>query len=474
MGDAPPASTPEPYTGAPARPGLERYRAGMCAVFGEGAAARGGRVLLRAASTPRTALPAIQPRCCGPRSPPWPRRGRRGVPGRGQSARRRRVHGPEALLPQALEHLAYGELRAGRTRAPAPTRVRGCSPPTGGPAQRGRPPARRARARRLRGGPAVACADHADAAAPVRRSARPDPGCHPRHLGDRPRGPGEPEGPPRPPHGSSRWSVPDPGAGTSRPGCSAALLRGGCGALGPRTPRPRRPSRSSRCGPPEPPTPRPPPNWPAAGRCWLLPEEAAARYEEALAHHAGRAATSRAPARSCSTGSGCAGSAGPVKRAARCATPWSPSNAAAPGLGRPRAGELRAAGEAVVGPDQRRGPAGPADPAAAAHRPLRGGGRHQPRGGDPALIEPAHRRPPSAERLRRAGSQVPDRARTAARPLASLGRPRSASVGLGRIVPGASGSPAAAPRGVAGPAGVPVRPVTARLQDRDEKNGAHP
>ncbi|MFI9581181.1 AAA family ATPase [Streptomyces sp. NPDC052236] len=117
MGDAPacldawsriPAPQPDPA--------LERYRAGMYAVFGEGRRRReGGRVLLRgcldsaAAATGdpaallRTALAAlvlgeIDAAC---------RAGARALAAV-------RVHGPESLLPQALEHLAYGELRAGR------------------------------------------------------------------------------------------------------------------------------------------------------------------------------------------------------------------------------------------------------------------------------------------------------------------------------------------------------------------------
>ncbi|MGW5848996.1 LuxR C-terminal-related transcriptional regulator [Streptomyces sp. NPDC055254] len=93
-------------------PALERYRAGLCAVFGQGLR-REGRDLLRgrpgseAAADPaallRTAgaalvLGEIDAAC---------RAGARALAAV-------RVHGGESLLPQALEQLAYAELRAGR------------------------------------------------------------------------------------------------------------------------------------------------------------------------------------------------------------------------------------------------------------------------------------------------------------------------------------------------------------------------
>ncbi|MGW9369711.1 LuxR C-terminal-related transcriptional regulator [Streptomyces xanthophaeus] len=93
-------------------PALERYRAGLCAVFGEGLR-REGLELLRdrpgseaaadAAALLRTAraslvLGEIDAAC---------RAGARALAAV-------RVHGPESLLPQVLEHLAYAELRAGR------------------------------------------------------------------------------------------------------------------------------------------------------------------------------------------------------------------------------------------------------------------------------------------------------------------------------------------------------------------------
>lgn len=95
-------------------PALERYRAGMCAVFGEGRWHE-GRVLLRGcldSAAAATGAPAALLRTAAAAL----------VLGEIDAACRAgaralaavRVHGPESLLPQALEHLAYGELRAGR------------------------------------------------------------------------------------------------------------------------------------------------------------------------------------------------------------------------------------------------------------------------------------------------------------------------------------------------------------------------
>ncbi|MFD5114984.1 MULTISPECIES: LuxR C-terminal-related transcriptional regulator [unclassified Streptomyces] len=101
-------------------PSLERYRAGMCAVFGGRTAE--GHALLRGCLD---AVAQARPGSTGGSDDPA--RGLRAgvaalVLGEVDDACRAgaralaavRAHGPDPLLPQALEHLAYGELRAGR------------------------------------------------------------------------------------------------------------------------------------------------------------------------------------------------------------------------------------------------------------------------------------------------------------------------------------------------------------------------
>lgn len=93
-------------------PALERYRAGLCAVFGEGLRQEGRDLLRGRPGSETTADPATLLRTAGAAL----------VLGEIDAACRAgaralaavRVHGPESLLPQALEHLAYAELRAGR------------------------------------------------------------------------------------------------------------------------------------------------------------------------------------------------------------------------------------------------------------------------------------------------------------------------------------------------------------------------
>ncbi|MFD3538408.1 LuxR C-terminal-related transcriptional regulator [Streptomyces sp. NPDC058662] len=147
-------------------PALERYRTGLCAVLGGGPRGE-GRDLLRVRPGSETAAdPAALLRTAGAAL----------VLGEIDTACRTgaralaavRVHGPESLLPQALEHLAYAELRAGRhARARAH-------------AEEGLPAAHRlgqrnkaahlhavlALAASVEGG-AAACAEHAGAAASV-------------------------------------------------------------------------------------------------------------------------------------------------------------------------------------------------------------------------------------------------------------------------------------------------------------------
>ncbi|MFF1697544.1 LuxR C-terminal-related transcriptional regulator [Streptomyces sp. NPDC058257] len=99
-------------------PSLESYRAGMCAVLA-GRTAEGHALLRRCVDdVPTTGEPAALLRAGSAAL----------VVGEVESACRAgaralaavRAYGPEVLLPRALEHLAYGELRAGRhTRARA-------------------------------------------------------------------------------------------------------------------------------------------------------------------------------------------------------------------------------------------------------------------------------------------------------------------------------------------------------------------
>ncbi|AWZ16391.1 LuxR family transcriptional regulator [Streptomyces sp. ICC1] len=93
-------------------PALERYRAGLCAVFAEGLR-REGRDLLRggpgseAVCDPDTLLRTAGAALVLGEIDAACRTGARALAAV-------RVHGPLSLLPQALEHLAYAELRAGR------------------------------------------------------------------------------------------------------------------------------------------------------------------------------------------------------------------------------------------------------------------------------------------------------------------------------------------------------------------------
>ncbi|WP_367038775.1 LuxR C-terminal-related transcriptional regulator [Streptomyces sp. Je 1-332] len=113
MGDA--AAYREAMARVPAcadDPSLEAYRAGMCAVLA-GRIAEGHALLRRCLDAlPGTADPAGLLRCGAAALVVGEVDTACGAGARALAAVR--AHGPEVLLPRALEHLAYGELRAGR------------------------------------------------------------------------------------------------------------------------------------------------------------------------------------------------------------------------------------------------------------------------------------------------------------------------------------------------------------------------
>ncbi|MFG2647739.1 LuxR C-terminal-related transcriptional regulator [Streptomyces sp. NPDC048436] len=93
-------------------PSLEAYRAGMCAVF-SGRTAEGHALLRRCLDdVPRTSDPARLLRAGAAALVVGEVETACAAGSRALAAVR--AYGPEVLLPRALEHLAYGELRAGR------------------------------------------------------------------------------------------------------------------------------------------------------------------------------------------------------------------------------------------------------------------------------------------------------------------------------------------------------------------------
>lgn len=113
MGDA--AAYREAMTRVPAcadDPALEAYRAGMCAVLA-GRSAEGHALLRRCLDAmPTTGEPGALLRAGAAALVVGEVETACGAGARALAAVR--AHGPEVLLPRALEHLAYGELRAGR------------------------------------------------------------------------------------------------------------------------------------------------------------------------------------------------------------------------------------------------------------------------------------------------------------------------------------------------------------------------
>ncbi|MGW6267497.1 LuxR C-terminal-related transcriptional regulator [Streptomyces sp. NPDC055060] len=113
MGDA--AAYREAMTRVPVcadDPCLEAYRAGMCAVLA-GRVTEGHALLRRCLDTlPTTCEPAGLLRTAAAALVVGEVETACGAGARALAAVR--AHGPEVLLPRALEHLAYGELRAGR------------------------------------------------------------------------------------------------------------------------------------------------------------------------------------------------------------------------------------------------------------------------------------------------------------------------------------------------------------------------
>lgn len=320
----------------PLEAGLEHYRAGMCAVL-EGRAAEGHALLrhcldpaggpgapaaLLRAGVAALVLGDVAAAC---------RAGARALAAV-------RTGGPDALLPQALEHLAYAELRAGRHAGARAHALEGlhAARRTGQPNSSAHLHAVLALAASVEG-PAEACAAHADAAlagaGPHGLAQAVTLATWARARADLASG--------RPGEAAARLapsSGPDPRGATSPPGCSPfpAGSRPQSWAAGcrrsPANSRP--PSTSSPPGPPGPPTRARPPSWPAAGPCFLPPTRPTPVTPRPWPTTAGRAATSNGPAPNCCTGSGCAVVGAPARPAARCATPWSPSSAARPAPGR--------------------------------------------------------------------------------------------------------------------------------------------
>lgn len=147
----------------PLEAGLERYRAGMCAVL-EGRAAEGHALLRRCLDpagdpgVPATLLRAgVAALVLGDVAAAC-RAGARALAAV-------RTGGPDALLPQALEHLAYAELRAGRHAGARAHALEGlhAARRTGQPNSSAHLHAVLALAASVEG-PAEACAAHGDAA----------------------------------------------------------------------------------------------------------------------------------------------------------------------------------------------------------------------------------------------------------------------------------------------------------------------
>lgn len=322
----------------PLEAGLEHYRAGMCAVLA-GRTAEGHALLrhcldpagdpgapaaLLRAGVAALVLGDVAAAC---------RAGARALAAV-------RTRGPDALLPQALEHLAYAELRAGRHAGARAHALEGlhAARRTAQPNSSARLHAVLALAASVEG-PAEACAAHADAAltgaGPHGLAQAVTLATWARARADLASG--------RPGEAAARLATlvgtgPGRAGATSPPGCSpspAGSRPWSWGAGGPRSPTDsRRPWTSSRPGPPGPPTRARPPNWPAAGPCWPPPTRQRPATPRPWPTTAGRAAPSNGPAPNCCTGSGCAAAGAPARPAARCAMPWSPSSAARPVPGR--------------------------------------------------------------------------------------------------------------------------------------------
>ncbi|WP_410538630.1 AAA family ATPase [Streptomyces sp. KL2] len=252
-----------------------------------------------------------------------------------------RACGPAAVVPQALEHLAYSELRAGRhSRARAH-------------AEAGLRRARRTGQRN--------CAAHHHAvlamAAAVRGTRRPAPGTPARRA----RTPARTAWASPPPWPSGRWPAATWGtAGRTRrrPGWSRWWAPGRASCRGPapgagtsrsrRWPRrawwrrphrrairvPRAPRwRSSPSGPPSPRTRWRPSSSPAAGPCSPGRRRRRSCSRRRWRSTRGSTATSSTAAPSCCTARRCAADAGRARPAGCCATRFWPSSGATPAAG---------------------------------------------------------------------------------------------------------------------------------------------
>ncbi|MFB8218472.1 helix-turn-helix transcriptional regulator [Streptomyces anulatus] len=147
----------------PLEAGLEHYRAGMCAVL-EGRAAEGHALLrhcLDPAGDPRAPAALLRAGVAALVLGDVAAACRAGA----RALAAVRTGGPDALLPQALEHLAYAELRAGRHAGARAHALEGlhAARRTGQPNSSAHLHAVLALAASVEG-PAEACAAHADAA----------------------------------------------------------------------------------------------------------------------------------------------------------------------------------------------------------------------------------------------------------------------------------------------------------------------
>ncbi|MFD7380762.1 helix-turn-helix transcriptional regulator [Streptomyces anulatus] len=147
----------------PLEAGLEHYRAGMCAVL-EGRAAEGHALLrhcLDPAGDPRAPAALLRTGVAALVLGDVAAACRAGA----RALAAVRTGGPDALLPQALEHLAYAELRAGRHAGARAHALEGlhAARRTGQPNSSAHLHAVLALAASVEG-PAEACAAHADAA----------------------------------------------------------------------------------------------------------------------------------------------------------------------------------------------------------------------------------------------------------------------------------------------------------------------